>query len=857
MFARLLPAALFLTLPAPAVRAAEPVPPSLFTLSDPTLEVTVWAHSPLFFNPTNIDIDKDGCLWVAEGVNYRKHFDRKPEGDRIMVLRDNDGDGKADESWPFVQEPFLRAPLGVAVIGNKVVVSMAPDLVVYTDKDGDKKFDPAKGDTREVLLTGFNGRNHDHSLHSMTVGPDGKWYFSAGNCGAKFTDKSGKTFRIGSKQNTSWWPKDPNLPDGDPNEYAGQKSDDGKVYVGGFIARMNPDGTNVEILAHNLRNSYENCVTSFGDIFASDNDDQPACRVFGVLEGGNYGFASADGSRSWQVDRRPGQDIKTATWRQEDPGVAPAGDVYGGGAPTGIVFYENGALGPQHEGTLLSCESARNTIFGYKPQPDGAGWKLERFDFLTTNKEGKIIGTDSTGGNQTAKAEDTKTLFRPSDIVVGPDGALYISDWYDPRTGGHADMDDSVSGTIYRVAPKGFKSVVPKFDVATVQGAVEALKSPAVHVRAVGAETIKGRRTEAKNSIPESQTVVRMVNDGARKVMASGDFVKARFTQAIEQWGTADIHINSPGMYHIIRDIDLSITSNIGWLSGMLDEGIFEDNGDGRFFGSLDAPQNWTEKFAILAWWLHPPQSIPAFKTRALSPSLPLKARKDALTAIGYNTGADAAQAMLGIAEALGSSTAAGTPEAAVKDTALWWLLNRKDNVWKDHGLATALKEKGIYDPDKIVLTAVSLPDPPPAAFTVEDALKLTGDATRGAAVSQRCYMCHQIGKEGAEFGPELTTWGHTQGTEVILRSLIDPGADIAHGFEGMRIETTDNLQIDGLILTDADPVVIRSTGGLTQTVPKAKIKSKKPLGRSLMMSATQLGLTAQECADLAAFLRK
>ena len=214
---------------------------------------------------------------------------------------------------------------------------------------------PSKGDTREVLLTGFNGRNHDHSLHSVTVGPDGKWYFSVGNCGGVFTDKSGKTFRIGaSSQDMSWWPKDPERPDRDPKTFGGQKSDDGRVYVGGFIARMNPDGTNVEILAHNLRNSYENCVTSFGDIFANDNDDQPASRTFWVLEGGNYGFASADGSRGWQADRRPGQDIKTATWRQEDPGVAPAGDVYGGGAPTGIVFYENGALGEKWEGTLLS-----------------------------------------------------------------------------------------------------------------------------------------------------------------------------------------------------------------------------------------------------------------------------------------------------------------------------------------------------------------------------------------------------------------------------------------------------------------------------------------------------------------------
>ena len=268
-------------------------------------------------------------------------------------------------------------------------------------------------------------------------------------------------------------------------------------------------------------------------------------------------------------------------------------------------------------------------------------------------------------------------------------------------------------------------------------------------------------------------------------------------------------------------------------------------------------PLKWSEKFAALAWRLHPSQSIPAFKTRALSPALPLKARKDALTAIGYNTGADAAQAMLSIVESLGSTVTPNSAEAALKDTALWWLLNRKDNVWKDHGLAAALKEKGIYDPDKIVLSAISLPEPPPAAFTVDDALKLTGDAARGETISQRCYICHQIGRTGVEFGPELSTWGRTQGTEVILRSLINPSADIAHGFEGMRLETTDGLQIDGLILTDADPVVIRSMGGLTQTVPKARVKSKQSLGRSLMMSATQLGLTAQDAADLAAFLKK
>src|SRR6185295_1868896 len=239
------------------------VPPELFTVPD-GLEITVWATTPLLRNPTNIEIDKDGRIWVAEGVNYRGHSKRQPEGDRIVVLEDTDGDGKADKSTVFVQEADLVAPLGIAVLDNKVIVSQPPDMIVYTDVNRDGKFDPAV-DKREVLLSGFNEHNHDHSLHSVTAGPDGLWYWNQGNTGALFTDKSGKTFRIGSgyvhangKQVV------------DPSTISGQKSDDGHVWVGGFTARMNPDGTNVTIIGHNYRNSYEQTVTSFGDVFHSD-----------------------------------------------------------------------------------------------------------------------------------------------------------------------------------------------------------------------------------------------------------------------------------------------------------------------------------------------------------------------------------------------------------------------------------------------------------------------------------------------------------------------------------------------------------------------------------------------------------
>ena len=164
------------------------------------LEATLWAESPMFNNPTNMDIDAKGRVWVTEAVNYRK-FNNKPEtrldhpeGERIMILEDTDGDGKADNSKVFVQDPDLVSPLGIAVIGNKVIVSCAPNLVVYTDENGDDK-----PDRKEIMLTGFGGLDHDHSLHAVVAGPDGKYYFNTGNAGPHIvTDNDGWTLRSGS-----------------------------------------------------------------------------------------------------------------------------------------------------------------------------------------------------------------------------------------------------------------------------------------------------------------------------------------------------------------------------------------------------------------------------------------------------------------------------------------------------------------------------------------------------------------------------------------------------------------------------------------------------------------------------------
>ena len=270
----------------------------------------------MFYNPTNMAIDPQGRIWIAEGVNYREKLGiRREAGDRIVVLTDTDGDGSADQSKVFWQDPYLESPLGIAVFDNQVVISQPPDIVVLTDVDRNLEFDPAI-DKKEVLLTGFNGRQHDHSLHSVTSGPDGKWYFNSGNCGAIFTDNSGKTFRMntnyrgGASEEYFYTPT---------HELKGAKSDDGFVWSAGFSVRMNPDGTDAEIIGHGYRNSYEQVVSSMGDLFQSDNDDYSSCRNSYVLEYGSAGYYSLDGQHKWQAAKRSGQAIQTGPLEAGQP----------------------------------------------------------------------------------------------------------------------------------------------------------------------------------------------------------------------------------------------------------------------------------------------------------------------------------------------------------------------------------------------------------------------------------------------------------------------------------------------------------------------------------------------------------
>ncbi len=408
------------------------------------LETTLFAAEPMLVNPCDMDVDARGRVWITEGANYRKWAKPpvRPEGDRIVILEDTDGDGVADKQTVFYQGQDVNAALGICVLGNKVIVSCAPNVFVLTDEDGD-----GKCDKKELLFTGIKGVQHDHAVHAFVFGPDGKLYFNFGNAGETIKDKDGKP-----------------IIDLEGNEVNAK----GKPYRQGMVFRCNPDGSEFEVLAHNFRNNYEVAVDSFGTLWQSDNDDDgnKGVRINYVIEHGNFGYTDEIKGSGWGDAWKRAQSRGASEgekvfyeWHQHDPGVVPNLLHTGAGSPTGIAVYEGGLLPKVFQNQVIHCDAGPRVVRAYPVVNSGAGY--------TASISNVLASADG--------------WYRPSDVCVAPDGSLLIADWNDPGVGGHAAGDHDLGimrGRVYRVAPKGVKYTVPRLDLKSTAGCVAALQSP-------------------------------------------------------------------------------------------------------------------------------------------------------------------------------------------------------------------------------------------------------------------------------------------------------------------------------------------------------------------------------------------
>lgn len=422
------------------------------------VEATLFASEPQLLSVTNLDIDVKGRVWVCEVVNYRRHNGERPEGDRILILEDTDHDGTADNVKVYYQGRDVDSAMGICVLGNRVIVSASPNILVFTDDDGDDH-----PDRKEVLFANTGQPQHDHSAHSFLFGPDGKLYWNFGNTGEKVCRPDGSIV---------------------VDMQGKQVVDNGRPYYGGMVFRCNPDGSHFEVLAHNFRNNYETTIDSFGNLWQSDNDDDGnrGVRINFVMEYGNYGYRDELTGASWQVPRSNMEtEIPLRHWHQNDPGVVPNLLQTGAGSPTGITVYEGRLLPKIFWDQVIHCDAGPNVVRAYPVERKGAGYQATMVNLVHGARD---------------------NWFRPADVCVAPDGSVFITDWYDPGVGGH-NMVDMERGRIFRIAPPGHPYKVPTFDFSTVQGAIQALRNPNYAVRYLATSALAGKPEESAPLLQE------------------------------------------------------------------------------------------------------------------------------------------------------------------------------------------------------------------------------------------------------------------------------------------------------------------------------------------------------------------
>jgi quinoprotein glucose dehydrogenase len=392
------------------------------------LQAKLWAAEPMLANPVAFDIDEKGRVFVAETHRYgssvldirgymgmleldmalrtiedRAAMNKKVFGEQakdlaieseiLRLVEDTDGDGVADKSSVFADgfnDELDGIASGVLARHGQVWFTNIPSLYRFDEQAGGK---PKK----EELLRGFGVRYNytGHDFHGLAIGHDGKLYYSIGDRGSRVKGKEGQVIDH-------------------PDE--------------GVVFRSNLDGTELELVARGLRNPQELVFDEHGNLFTGDNDSDQSDleRLVYVVEGGDSG---------WRVGYqhaprgRGGPWIREGLFKPRFEGrpaylLPPVCNIEDG--PSGLTYYPGTGLEAKYKGhffiTHFKGSIARSGIQTYTLEENGA-------TFVPTSSQQFMGGV------------------LPTDVMFGPDGKLWISDWVDgwPKPG---------KGRMYSIAPE-------------------------------------------------------------------------------------------------------------------------------------------------------------------------------------------------------------------------------------------------------------------------------------------------------------------------------------------------------------------------------------------------------------------
>jgi glucose/arabinose dehydrogenase len=346
-------------------------------------KVELVASEPDIVNPVAMTIDEKGRFWITESLEYPRR-DAGPGKDRVKILEDTDGDGKADKFTVFADG--LNIPSGIAVGHGGVWVANSPDILFLKDTDGD-----GKADKTEVIVTGF-GRDDTHELpNSFTWGPDG-WLYGLNG--------------VFNQSHVKYHESNPNYkPD--------QRSWDFTC----ALWRIHPVTREFQVFCEGTSNPWGIAIDGEGSFFVS------ACvidHLWHLVETGYY--------------HRQGGPYPPFTWKID----SIVKHAHQKAAYCGIHWFDSDAYPEIYRQRLFMGNIHGNCINVDKLARDGSTYASDgEPDLLTAND----------------------AWFMPVVQKTGPDGSLYILDWYD-RYHCYQDANrdpkgiDRLKGRLYRVRYK-------------------------------------------------------------------------------------------------------------------------------------------------------------------------------------------------------------------------------------------------------------------------------------------------------------------------------------------------------------------------------------------------------------------
>ncbi len=393
-------------------------------------EIELFASEPDIGKPINIAFDAKGRLWVTQSFEYP--FPAVPGSgkDRVTILEDTDGDGKADKFTQFADT--LNIPIGVLPTVDGAMVYSIPSVYKYYDKEG-----KGKPDSTKKVMGPFETKDTHGMVNNFTWGFDG-WIHACHG----YANRSNVAALDG----------------------------DSVHLISGNTIRFRPDGSRVEHETAGRINPFGLAYDELGYLYSSDCHTSP---LYQMIRGGDYS--------QWGKDEGMGFAPDMQSFSNEATALA------------GVAYYADNLFPEKYQKTFYVGDAVSSRVYRYSHT-----WK---------------------GSSPIGKREDDFLLsadpwFRPVDVKMGPDGAIYIADFYNSIIGHYeVPLDhpkrDRIRGRIWKITYKGKENKKKDLVKATSDELFAALNSSNLAERILVTNQLADRigepsATPAKNIIAKA-----------------------------------------------------------------------------------------------------------------------------------------------------------------------------------------------------------------------------------------------------------------------------------------------------------------------------------------------------------------